>query len=387
MAHELHCSSCQAVIGPANIDTQRELATCTRCGRLMDLRQVSRAKAPAPASEETARPRARPRVQLPFGMSMTTLADRLVIRRRWLRQKHWFLLCIIGSAGAYVAYLWTTLEPSVWLVLGTLFVLSWNYNLAAMFVNSTVISAAGNGVSVQHGPLPSPFARNAAATKSQIEQLYSGTHGAAFAVQAKLKSGEPLRLVAPLVTAEQAIFVEQTLERVLGLVDFAVEGELGSDAVRDAVNVDGKQPAGARSGALLALLIPVFIVSTVGLFMFVASSEVSGKLQASGALGAWAFEPDDCNSGQLEGFGGVVLKSSKDAGRVVRVIKDPVRGSLVVVASSGNANHVISPETCPRLVVNVRRGNTNINDVWTQDGNVSLECKELSGSVSFSGCH
>jgi hypothetical protein len=368
MTHELHCSSCQAVIGPANIDTRRELATCTRCGRLMDLRQVPRAPAPAPGAEDAVRPRARPRVQLPFGMSMTTLADRLIIRRRWLRQKHWFLLFIIGGAGAYVAYLWTSLEPSVWLVLGTLFVLSWNYNLAAMFVNS---------------PLPSPFARNAAATKAQIEQLYSAKHGAAFAVQAKLKAGEPLRLVAPLVTAEQAMFVEQTLERVLGLVDFAVEGELGSEAI----SVDGKQPVAARAGAGLALLIPVFVASMVGLFMFVASSEVSGKLQASDALGTWTFEPDDCNSGQLEGFGGVILKSSKDSGRVVRVIKDPVRGSLVVVAAAGKPNHVISPETCPRLVVNVRRGNTNINDVWTQDGNVSLECKELSGSISFAGCH
>jgi hypothetical protein len=170
---------------------------------------------------------------------------------------------------------------------------------------------------------------------------------------------------------------------VLGLVDFAVEGELGSDAV----SVDGKQPAGARSGAILALVLPVFIVGVVALFIFAASSEVSGKLQAGGALGAWTFEPDDCNSGQLEGFGGVVLKSSKDASRVVRVIKDPVRGSLVVVASSGKPNHVISPETCPRLVVNVRRGNTNINDVWTQDGNVSLECTELTGAVEFAGCH
>jgi hypothetical protein len=38
-------------------------------------------------------------------------------------------------------------------------------------------------------------------------------------------------------------------------------------------------------------------------------------------------------------------------------------------------------------VVNVRRVNTNINDVWTQDGNVRLQCAELTGSVTFEGCH
>jgi hypothetical protein len=380
MTHEVHCGSCQAVVGPANIDVQRELATCTRCGRLTDLRQ---APAPAPTSQEPAKPRARRPVQLPFGMSMTTLPDRLVIRRRWLRKKHWFLLCIIGSAGAYVAYLWTTLEPSVWLVLGTLFVLSWNYNLAAMFVNSTVISAAGDGVSVEHGPLPSLFARNAAVEKSQLEQLYGTTFGSGFAVEAKLKQGPPVRLVAPLITAEQAIFVEQTLERTLGLVDFAVEGELGAVAA----DVDGKQPAGARSGAVLAVVLPLFIAAILGLFVFVSSTDVSGRLQAAGALGDWAFEPDDCDSGQLEGFAGVILKSSKMKGREVRVVKDPVRGNLVVVASSGTPNHVISSETCPGLVLNVRRDNTSINEVWKQDGNVKLDCQELTGSVTFEGCH
>ena len=314
---------------------------------------------------------------------MTTMPDRLIIRRRWLRTKHWLLLCIIGGAAAYVAHLWTTLEPSPWLVLGTLFVLSWNYNLAAMFLNITTISAAGDGVSVQHGPLPSLFARNAKADKSQLEQLYATKYGGKFAVGARLKSGESLRLVAPLITAEQAVFVEQTLERALGLVDFAVEGELGSEALK----FDGEQPKGARSGAALALVIPLFVVAIVGLFLFVSSTEVSGRLQAADALGTWQFEPDDCDSGQHEGFGGVVLKSAKEPGRVVRVVRDPVRGNLVVVVSPGRPNHVISTETCPRLVINVRRGNTNINDIWTQDGNVSLECQELSGAVTFAGCH
>lgn len=385
MAYEVHCGSCQAVIGPANIDEQRELATCTRCGRLTDLRRAPQAS--AEARPDPAKPRARPPVQLPDGMSMTTLPDKLVIRRRWLRQKHWFLLCIIGGAGAYVAYLWTTLEPSAWLVLGTLFVLSWNYNLAAMFLNSTVITAAGDGVSVQHGPLPSLFARNAAAVKSQIEQLYAAKFGAAYSVEAKLSSGQPLRLVAPLITSDQALFVEQTLERALGVADFAVEGELGGELGTAPVNVDGKPPAGARSGSALAILIPLFVVSMVGLFIFISTPDVSGRLQAAGTLGTWSFEADDCDSGQLEGFGGVTLKSSKARGRVVRLVKDPVRGNLVVVASPGAPNHVISSETCPGLVVNVRRGNTNINDVWTQDGNVRLQCPELAGSVTFEGCH
>ncbi|MBM4363180.1 MAG: hypothetical protein FJ104_10905 [Deltaproteobacteria bacterium] len=317
-------------------------------------------------------------------MSLTTTADRIVIRRRWLRSKHWFLLFIIGGADAYVLHLWTTVGPSAWLIVGTLFVLSWSYLLPTMLRNTTAITASADGVRVKHGPLPSPFARNAAAERGRLEQLYATTFGAAFAVEAKLTSGPPLRLVAPLITADQALFVEQTLEQALGLADFAVEGELGQAPPPD---VDGKQPTGAGAAAALALLIPLGIAGAVAFMVSAFTPEVSGRLQATGALGAWVFEPNDCDSGQLEGFGGVTLKSSRAKGRVVRLVKDPVRGSLVVIASPGAPNHVISAETCPGLELDVQRGSTNINDVWTQDGNVSLRCPELSGSVTFEGCH
>lgn len=381
MTHEVRCGSCQAVVGPGNIDVERELATCTRCGRLTDLRRAPGAPVPLPPGP--AKPRARPPVPLPVGMSLTTMPDRLVIRRRWLRTKHWFLLFIIGGAGAYVLYLWTALGPSVGLIVGTLFVLSWNYILAAMFLNTTEIAASRDGVSVKHGPLPSPFARDTAVARGQIEQLCAASNGAAFAVEARLTSGPPLRLVAPLVSADQALFVEQTLEQALGLADLAVDGELGQATAGS----DGAPPAGARPGAVLALLIPLLLVAGVALFVSLATPEVSGRLQAAGTLGTWTFEVDDCDSGQLEGFAGVILKSSAANGRVVRLVKDPVRGALVVVASPGAPNHVISPEACPGLELNVRRGNTSINDVWTQDGNVTLRCPDLSGSVTFEGCH
>jgi hypothetical protein len=310
--------------------------------------------------------------------------ERLVIRRRWLRAKHWFLLAIFAAAAVYVVYLWATLGTSAWLVIGTLFVLSWNYNVAAAFVNSTVVSAGADGVTVRHGPLPSLFARNASADKSTIAQLYSMKLGALYAVVANLKSGNSLKLVAPLITPEQALFVEQQLERTLGLVDVTVAGELGSDAL---TRIDGKTPAGAASGAVLALAIPALIAATVGLFLFVASSDASGKLQASGTLGSWVFEPDACSSGQHEGFGGVILTSKAHPGRVVRVVRDPVRGSLVVVASQGAPNHVIGSDSCSRFDVSVVRTDTSINDIWAMDGRMTLECKSLSGSATFEGCH
>jgi hypothetical protein len=379
---DVRCKNCQAVIDPANIDWERELASCQGCGRLMDLRRerVTAAKAP----NDPKKPRVRVPVDLPVGMSVASVAgERLVIRRRWLRQKHWFMLFLFAAAALYVAYLWATIGTNGWLIVGTLFVLSWNYNIAVMFVNSTLVSADSDAVTVTHGPMPSLFGRNRSLEKSNIDQLYAAKYGALYAVFAKLKGGHDVSLVAPLVTADQAVFIEQQLERALGLVDAAIAGELGSEGV----SVDGKRPAGARSGAALSLLVPVFIASMLGLFFMMANTEVSGRLQASGALGSWVFEPDDCVSGQREGFGGVVLTASKAPERVVRVVKDPVRGQLIVVASSGKPNHVLSGESCSRLDASAERTSTNINDIWVVDGKATLECNGLSGSVTFEGCH
>lgn len=351
----------------------------------MDLRRAPEVAEPPP--DVSGARRARRAVQLPEGMSLTMDTTtgpnpQLVIRRRWMRTKHWFLLILFAAAGVGIAYAWGTTEPNVWLILGTVFVATCNYNLIVMFVNSTTVSADADGVTVRHGPIPSWFARNAAAKKADIAQLYATRNGALFAVEAGLKSGQAVRLVAPLVTAEQALFVEQQLERVLGILDFPVPGELADG------EVNGKSPAGAKSGAGLAISLPALIlVGSLSLAFFMAQTEVSGSLRASGTLGSWVFEPDDCTSGQRDGFGGVTLTASAQPGHVVRVVRDPVRGNLVVVASQGRPNHVLNGNGCARFDMAVQRTSTKINDIWAVDGSLTVECEELSGAVTFEGCH
>ena len=366
---------------------QRELASCGNCGRLIDLRRVAgSAEGASPATPDPAgKPRARSPVQLPDGMRLTTTTSEIAIHRPWLRTKHWFMLAVFAGSAAFVAYLWSTAEAGAWLVVATLFVFSWNISVLAMFLNTTTVTAGADSVKVRHGPMPSLFARNASVEKSNIEQLYSSEHGNLFAVLAKLKSGDTVRLVAPLITAEQALFIEQQLERKLGLADFAIEGEL--DDGGKAFTVQGNPQRGRKSGAALAFLIPAFIVGILGLFYLVSRSELSGQLSAKGALGSWVFVPDDCTSGQREGFGGVVLTASTERDRLVRIVQDPVRGNLVVVVSKGQPNHVLASDSCARLQASVERTSTNINDIWVVEGSLLLECSELSGSVNFKGCH
>lgn len=394
------CAYCHAAIPAAAVDRQREIANCAACGRLNDVRsQLLRALAqaasaqPQPEQEDAALPRARPPVQLPPGMSMSfdegglfglgAAPSPITIRRRWLRGKHWIFLLVCMAASVGVALLWQNQGLSGWSVVATLFVLSWDYNVTTMFVNSTVIRADRAGVDVKHGPLPSLFGKNQRFTSDQVKQLFAANFGAFFTVKVQLSDGKELDLVRPLVSAEQALFVEQQLEKALGITDFAVQGELGTNQS----TLDGKPVTGAGSGTALGCLIPVFIGGAIALFAFIAQSEVSGMLQASGPLGSWKFEPDDCSSGQLEGFAGVTLTSEKGPGRAVHLIKDPVKGTLVVVLTPGSKNQVFDAEHCPVFLIDVERSNTQINDVWSMQGTSTLDCPGLKGAVSFAGCH
>lgn len=379
------CPHCQTPLDPTAIDRTREIATCGRCGRLVDLRaQPGQAQAPAAAPASTLR-RARPAVPMPPGMTLATnlLGNELTLRRPWLRGKHWVMLMVFAGATATAVYFWATAGASTWLVIGTLFVLSWDYNLACMFLNRTEITANRQGITVRHGPLPSLFGFNRNVQRDDLKQLYAAKHGALFAVRAQRASQEaPLTLVAPLITAEQALFVEQQLERALGLADYAVEGELGTP-----VTAQGQPQPGAKSGAAVALAVPAIAGGAIALFAIAANTQVKGTLNANGALGTWSFQPDDCYSGQREGFGGVVLTSKTTPQRLVRVLNDPVRGTLLVVATQGQPNQIVDSTNCKRFHTKAERTNTNINDIWVVDGDVAVECAQIAGSVTFTGCH
>jgi hypothetical protein len=382
MSIALHCTHCRVGLQEGRVDRKREIATCQACGRLVDIRPQLSPAAPGPRGPSG---RLRPAVQLPPGMMLATLASGgIELRRPWLRSKHWAFLLLCAAASAGVARFWLVDGPSGWLVAATLFVLNWDFMVLAMFVNLTTIRATPAGVEVRHGPLPSLFGRNVRLGQSELKQLFVAQHGAAFAVKAQLADDSVKTLVAPLVSAEQALFVEQRLEKELGLVDFEVEGELG---VSRELGADGEPLKGARSGAAMALLVPMLVLGALGLFFVMTNTSVEGSLQGAGELGGWSFTPDDCVSGEREGFGGVVLTSDASAGRALRVVNDPVKGTLLVVVQPGRDNVVLDKAGCVTFDVRTVRSNTNVNDIWAIDGRVRVECPSLSGKLTFEGCH
>jgi len=321
-------------------------------------------------------------VSLPEGMAIGEDSAGITIRRWWRRRKHLGILAVLIVLGALVAYRWMNVGYSVPLLIGTIVLGAWYLRLLPMLVNTTTVRVTADRIEVRHGPLPTLLFRNQSIAAAELRQLFAARWAAVYEVGAELNDGRRISLVRPLVSEEQALFVEQQLERRLGIVDVAVTGALESEK-RFPTDVPARRGVGA-----LALLPIVFVGVALFAFYKITSSEVGGSFTASGPrLGTFSFAPDDCSSGQKRGFFGVELTSSDSPDTLVRAVRDPVRGTLIAVERAGSKPIVLTPEECRSLHVRVDQTSTNINDVWVVEGSATVDCAELRGEITFEGCH
>jgi hypothetical protein len=95
-------------------------------------------------------------------------------------------------------------------------------------VNRTRIAVENGVLSVRHGPLPWPGNRTiAVAELAQLfcEEVIGNKGSRSYRVSALLKSGRKTQVLRGLGQADQALFIEQALERRLGITDVPVAGE------------------------------------------------------------------------------------------------------------------------------------------------------------------
>ncbi len=137
------------------------------------------------------------------------------------------------------------------------------------------------------------------------------------------------------------------------------------------------------SGLIAAVVVVVMLVGGKG------CSWSEGTLTTTGPpLGDLSITPVKCKSGQREGFHGVMLLD--DQGKVViRVVMDPVRGTLVGVQKKDSCRGsqceyvMFDRRECPRFDVAVENTNTTVNDIRVVEGHLKLDCafKDTGGTV------
>ena len=107
------------------------------------------------------------------------------------------------------------------------------YWAAAGWVNRTQIVVGIGKITVRHGPLP--WAGNLELQVGNVKQLYSnekrsqsdGSTSTAYEVHAITQYGRTIKLVRGLETSQQALYIEQEIEKYLGIEDVPVKGEIG----------------------------------------------------------------------------------------------------------------------------------------------------------------
>jgi hypothetical protein len=219
------CSACGQEIPENDIARQIGAARCPACGALNDLRRS------IPASRAEL-------VPAPPRWAIDEVPGALNVSWRWFKPSGLMMIPFtLFWNGILSVFAVATTEgfkhperlliglavPHVWVGLG----LVW-FCLATLF-NSTRIRAGSGALTVHHGPLWWPGNRKLEA--SEVTQLFvvgrDGRRGnSTYEVCAVMRDGRKQVVLKGLESADEARFLEHSLERALRIQDRPVAGEL-----------------------------------------------------------------------------------------------------------------------------------------------------------------
>lgn len=231
----LKCPNCGSQLRGTDINADTGLVTCSYCRALSTMpggTNNAAAKPPEPM-------RARPAVPLPQRMSIEHEGLTLVLTRSWFSHVAWFLVffCIAwdGFLVFWYSIAFSTDSPWIMKVFPLAHVaigVGLTYYVLCLFTNQTRVVAGQGKLSVGHGPLP--WRGNMELEAGQIAQLHckevfrSGRNGGSltFEVIVTMRDGTSRKLITGLNESEQALYLEQQIEKALGVQDKPMAGEL-----------------------------------------------------------------------------------------------------------------------------------------------------------------
>jgi len=230
----MRCKSCGATLPPSSINFELAMARCEHCGGVFALRREDfdhPASAPAAAQQRIA-------VPMPEGINLSEGPAELRITRRWF---HWTVIPLLGFCviwnGFMLVWHGIALAAGIWFMscfglIHTAVGIGLAYFVIASLLNRTTVVARPGVLSVSHRPVPWPG--NVTLNTDEVEQLYftekirhgKNTVHTRYTVEAVLRSGRKKSLLKGMNNADQALYVEQELERYLKIEDRPVRGEL-----------------------------------------------------------------------------------------------------------------------------------------------------------------
>jgi hypothetical protein len=231
---QIYCRQCGAEIRAEDINLDKMIAKCSQCNAIFSFADMygedSHKKKKVDFSN----------VPMPNNMSIDNSGSTLVIERKWFSFSHIFLAIF---AVIWNGMIWTIFVPNfaeagaagfgifpLFLLPFILVGIGVAYVALAGFLNTTTIHVDNMTLTVHHHPLP--FINKTVPT-NDIEQLYTkqqisrSKNGTTVSYQLHIikYDGKNQRLLQSLDNPEQAIFIEQEVERFLDIEDRPVRGE------------------------------------------------------------------------------------------------------------------------------------------------------------------
>lgn len=236
---QMSCEVCHAPLRPEDVRLDLAVAKCHSCNAVYDLSGRKARGLTVAASEQ--RKLVRAKAPLPKRFRVEDQDGMTRIRWRWFTPSHLFLLvfCILwngflatwyGISFAVDAPLIMKLFPIIHVAVGV----GLSYYTLTGFVNRTVIEVSRSQLTIHHGPLP--WRGNMSEPGRQFTQLYGeensrtnkGHTTFTYDLIALDREGRKVKLLSGLTEKDQVLYLEQTLERRLGIEDAPVDGEIAT---------------------------------------------------------------------------------------------------------------------------------------------------------------
>jgi hypothetical protein len=226
------CQKCRFTVDPKDIDIQRGIAKCGECGEIFNCQDQLSEVSSAPRVQE------RTDIALPKGFAVRYDQGALVITRRWFGPQFLFLtffclfwdgFLIMWYSIAFYQHQWfMALFASLHALVG----IGLTYYVLCGYLNRTIIEVKRGAIGIRHVPLP--VSKDVQITATEIAQLYTkrkvhrgdDSYSETYDVRMKTYDQKDRKLIDGLSAQEHALFIEQQIERYLGIADQPVQGEV-----------------------------------------------------------------------------------------------------------------------------------------------------------------
>jgi hypothetical protein len=234
---QLTCKSCGKPVPAEDVNLDKALAKCRICHAVFDITEVVGRNVRDAADDVVPKPRS---------FTLENWGPELVLTHRWYSHGLWiaipFVILWNGFLLLFFSVAIATLQdeksgPAGYFMLLFSIVhaavgVGGIYAVLCGFFNRTVIRVSGGELAVRHGPIPYPGNRQI--LTADIKQLYctetihrgKRSSRTTYNLLVKVKEGDKITLLSGLDDLDQGLYVEQQIEKYLGIQDKRVPGQV-----------------------------------------------------------------------------------------------------------------------------------------------------------------